>query len=106
MMKIGGESVWWMNETLIMQELLIFCWYSVVLEVRGFFLKKKYPKEKKHPNWKMPKLGESVVDEWKTLMQRAVLRFSVDVLLIYSVVLEPEGKKKKKKRKKTDPKDK
>jgi len=46
-MKIGGENVWWMNETLIMQELLIFCWYSVVLEARGLKKKKKYPKKKK-----------------------------------------------------------
>jgi hypothetical protein len=37
-------------------------------------------------------------------MQRAVLRFSVDVLLIYSVVLEPEGKKKEKKEKRPTPK--
>jgi hypothetical protein len=43
------ECVWWMNETLIMQELLIFCWYSVVLETRGN-KKNKYPKRKKHPN--------------------------------------------------------
>jgi hypothetical protein len=42
MMKRWGQSVWWMNETLIIQELLIFCWYSVVCWRREEKKKTKY----------------------------------------------------------------